>query len=311
VLDDLGDFTTLDAALERGTARVYELGAAPEGPGGAQQPPRGDRAQVNTLVIENKGDVAILVLAGTVVKGGKQDRQIGQDFVVGARETTPVDAFCVEHGRWNAVRDGQATGGQFKAMKVLANGDVRAAGQYERNQSEVWSSVGKVNKANKKQNASDTLTASLDDKDAAEGREAAARKAADFLASVPVSDHVVGLAYAVGGEVQGVRWFFNHKLFGQHRDTLLNTAVVDAATARAEARDAGKPKAPGACAPEAVAAFVTRVDAGRREDRATEGQNVNSYQFSDEGYAAEAAMKSSSPAAKPKAVTKDFLKKKK
>ena len=42
---------------------------------------------MNTLVIENKGDVPIYVLAGTVVKGGKQDRQIGQDFIIEGKKT--------------------------------------------------------------------------------------------------------------------------------------------------------------------------------------------------------------------------------
>src|SRR5947209_307589 len=58
---DLGPFTTLPAALEQGAAEVREDGAT----GGT----------VNELVIENKGDTPIYVLAGTVVKGGKRDRQ--------------------------------------------------------------------------------------------------------------------------------------------------------------------------------------------------------------------------------------------
>src|SRR5439155_384601 len=81
---------------------------------------RAPAARVNPLVIENPGKLPLLVLAGTVVRGGKQDRQIGADFVIEAGKTVPVDAFCVEHGRWDATRDGVATGGRFKSEKVLA-----------------------------------------------------------------------------------------------------------------------------------------------------------------------------------------------
>jgi hypothetical protein len=313
-MEDLGEFTTLEAALERETAVVHEVGADGQLADGSQQQRgnyRGDGAAVNTLVIENLGGVTILVLAGTVVKGGKQDRQIGQDFVIGSKQSVPVDAFCVEHGRWNATRDGQATAGKFKAMKVLANGDVRGAGQYEQNQSKVWSKVGAINRASKKETASDTLTASLEDKDTSTERAALALKELEFLASVPVADHVVGFAYAVGGEVQGARWFFHHALFGMYEETLVNTAVNDAFAARAAAKAAGQAEPKGAATPEVVAAFVTDVAKGRDEKRSTAAENDNHYQFSDDGvgYGSSAEMKapSGSPKSKPKTVTKDFL----
>ena len=58
----------------------------------------------------------IFVLAGTIVKGGNP------------KQTSPVDAFCVEHGRWNGNRDGRATAGHFGTSEVLATSKVRAAG---------------------------------------------------------------------------------------------------------------------------------------------------------------------------------------
>jgi hypothetical protein len=327
VMEDIGEYLSLDDALAKGTATVREMGAEPQGGGeqvgpqglgngpGNAQAYRGDGAQVNTLAIENKGDLPILVLAGTVVKGGKQDRQIGQDFIIGKRQTVPVDAFCVEHGRWTATRNGVATQGSFQTLKTLAAGGVRAAGQYEQNQSEVWSKVGKINRATGKETASDTLTASLEDGGVAAEQARAAAKVHAFLAAVPMADRTVGLAYAVGGEVTGVRWFIHHKLFARYDETLVNTAVVESFTARAVAKAQGQALAPGACAQEKVAAFVTGADRGRHEERKTAGENTNAYEFSDDAYAAEAQVKSPAPAsaasppAKPKAVTKDYLRK--
>jgi hypothetical protein len=303
-LEDLGKFTTLDAALERKSADVREIGA--EGGSGDLQ-----NARVGFLVIENKGSLPILVLAGTVVKGGKQDRQIGQDFIIGAGETAPVDAFCVERGRWTGTREGSATEGKFATVKLLAGSDVRAAGQYERDQGKVWDKVGSTNAASGKQKPSGTLLATLDDEELAKKREDLARRADALLDQVPLADHVVGVGYAVDGEVQGVRWFMNHDLYALYEETLLATAAVDAMTASARAKAEGKAAAGGAAAPQAVVDFVTSIRKGQVEERATEAENVNAYRFSDDGYGAETRMKGApAPGAKPKAVTSDFLKKK-
>jgi hypothetical protein len=336
VQEDLGDFVTLEAALERGTAVVRELAPAPPpqatsnpGPGpqaaqvqnddnvqrnalANQQAYVGDGAQVNTLAIENKGDVPIFVLAGTIVKGGKQDRQIGQDFLVGARQTVPVDAFCIEHGRWTPTRDGAATGGQFTTTKVLANAQVRAAGQYEKDQGQVWSKVGEINKTHKKETASDTLVASVEDAEVVAQRGAIGREVTAFLGGVEAADAVVGLAYAVDGKVRGARWFMNRKLFQQYQETLVNTAALEAVTAQASAKTAGQPVASGASAPESVARFVTEVQTGREEERKTNAENVNAYRYSDQGYGSETIMKAppaaaGAPTAKPKAITRDFV----
>jgi hypothetical protein len=309
VQEDLGEFTTLEAALENGTAEVRELDAAPSAPGEpVQQRAGGDGARVNSLLIENRGKLPLLVLAGTVVKGGKQDRQIGGDFVIGAGKTVPVDAFCVEHGRWNGHRDGVATGGKFTSSKVLAQGDVRGAGQYKKDQQEVWDSVSKVNKAHGKEAPSDTLMATLDDGEVAAARTKLAGEVHEFLNRAEPQPNVVGLAYAVDGEVRAVRWFLNHRLFTMHSETLVNTAAVEAITAKT-ARKGAPPAASLAVAPAAVTKFVDEIQNAKVEERpaAPAADNAYEYQESDQGYGSKAVVQSKG---KPKAVTQDFLKKK-
>lgn len=303
---EIGEFTTLDAALEKGTAVVRELGAEaqpPPAPGaqGVMTNASGDAPRVNTLVIENKGKLPILVLAGTVVKGGKQDRQIGEDFVISAGSTTPVDAYCVERGRWNGERDGQNTGGVFQATKMLATSKVRAAGQHQKNQSGVWAEVSAVNAANKKSSASDTLMATLDDKEVAAKRAAVAGKVNGFLGSAEQKERIVGLAYAVDGKVRSVRWFWSHTLFELHRDTLVQTAAVEALTAES-AGGAGAAKAP-AIAPGAVVQFIADIKRSAEEARTTRAGNVNAYRASEQGYGSKTMMPpaAASPTAMPEA----------
>lgn len=292
--EDIGPMTTLDAALLKGVASVHEMG------GGAN----GEGAQVNALVIENRGAVPIYVLAGTIVKGGKQDRQIGQDFIVGAKQTVPVDAFCVEHGRWATEREGVATGGQFGVVGLLTDSRVRGAAEHDKDQGEVWAKVAKVNEANKKQAASGTLLASVDSADIAARRAAMAKEADAYLSTVQPTDDVVGLAYAVDGKVRSVRWFAHHRIFELFRGTLVGTAAMEAITARAEAVAAGKPvTAAPAVAPSAVTRFVDDAQAAQvKEERSTPGLNVNEIRDSKDGYSA--ATKYKSPAASPTAPPK-------
>jgi len=289
--DDIGPMTTLDAALAKGAAFVHETGSGTSGEG----------AQVNTLVIENKGAVPIYVLAGTIVKGGKQDRQIGQDFIVGANQTTPVDAFCVEHGRWTTQREGVATGGQFGVVGLLTPSQVRTAAEHDKDQGEVWAKVAKVNEANKKQAASGTLMASVDSADVAAKRAALAKQADNFLASVQPGDDVVGFAYAVDGKVRSVRWFSHHKVFELFRGTLVGTAAMEAITTQAEDAAAGKPPAPPpAIAPTAVSSFIHDAQEAKvKEERSTQGMNVNEIRDSKDAYSSSTKYKA--PAAAPTA----------
>src|SRR5205085_12614267 len=162
----------------------------------------GGGGTVNQLVIENKGAIPIFVLAGTVVKGGNQDRQIGQDFIIEPKKDTPVDAFCVEHGRWSGQRNGQVTAGRFDSSGVVATSKVRAAGQYKKSQSEVWSNVSSTNAAHGKASNSDTLMATIDDPTLVKERNALTAQIEATLAAVSPQDDLVGVAYAIDGDVR-------------------------------------------------------------------------------------------------------------
>ena len=267
------ELTTLDAALAKGDAVVSELG---------------DGGEVNRLYVQNKGKRPIYVLAGTVVKGGKQDRQIGQDFVIEQNKKVAVDAFCVEQGRWNAQRAGKATGGTFATAKGLAASEVRRAAQYKRNQGEVWSKVGEVNAAHNKSAPSGTLMATLDDADVSKRRSALVQRLDAALRNTESEAAVVGLGYAVDGKVRNVRWFQSKSAFALFRASLLESAALDALTAQASG---SKPEARKVEAKE-VDTFIRDVDAAAMETRETEAQNRNEYREGKQGYGSKTRLKS-------------------
>lgn len=131
-------FATLDEALGSGEAVVSETGGEIIRRSRDARPipmPSGG-PQVNRLVLINRGKRPLVLLAGEVLTGGKQDRVIAKDRIVppGA-EPLPLDVFCVEHGRWTGASD------QFNASKFMVHPSVREKAAVEQKQDEVWAAV--------------------------------------------------------------------------------------------------------------------------------------------------------------------------
>jgi len=223
-----------------------------------------------------------------------------------------VDAFCVEHGRWRGERDGRGTAGRFGTSDVVATSKVRAAGQYKKSQGEVWSKVSEANAANRQRSASDTFLASVDDATLTRQRGELASKIEAALASAP-PDELVGIAYAIDGDVRGVRWFSHRAVFALARRKLVQGIALEALTARAEAEAHGRAATPPKPAPlpAGVDAFVENVEAEQvKEQRDTPAANINEYKESAKGYGSKTMLKGASSQPGPaRAVSSDFVSK--
>ncbi len=139
---DTAKLLTLDEGLRSGAVIVTEAGSLQ----GLLRPgtsyPRDVSAQVNRLVLVNNSDRPLLLLAGEVVTGGKQDRVIGVDRIVPAK-SEPVDlsVFCVEPGRWVASSQ------HFNSMNsAMAQPSVRLPAMALRDQSSVWENAAAARK---------------------------------------------------------------------------------------------------------------------------------------------------------------------
>src|SRR5271155_3563706 len=147
------EFLTLDEGLRSGEVVVTEYGHV-RGLMRRRATPavQVQTAEVNRLVLINNAKRPLLLLAGEIVTGGKQDRGIGKDRIVPA-ESDPVDlsVFCVEPGRWVASSEhfgtsgatyGGAIGG-VAAGTMMAQPSVRAKAMGDKDQAEVWAEVRK------------------------------------------------------------------------------------------------------------------------------------------------------------------------
>jgi hypothetical protein len=153
-----GEFLTLDEGLRSGDVIVTEYGNVR----GLMRRPlvavQRQSAEVNRLVLINNSKRPLLLLAGEIVTGGKQDRVIGKDRIVPA-ESDPVDlsVFCVEPGRWVASSDHFGTSGatyhgsgsiggpipSAAAGTLMAQPSVRGKAMGDKDQSQVWAEVRK------------------------------------------------------------------------------------------------------------------------------------------------------------------------
>ncbi|HUJ31549.1 MAG TPA: DUF6569 family protein [Candidatus Acidoferrum sp.] len=133
---DTSAFETLDDALASGDAIVTEESNAMRRSRDGSVEPYAGGAQVNQLVLINRGKKPLLLLAGEIVSGGKQDRIIGKDRIVpiGAKPL-PLDVFCVEHGRWTTGDN------KFAAAQMMVHPSVREKAALDQNQGEVWAAV--------------------------------------------------------------------------------------------------------------------------------------------------------------------------
>src|SRR3954468_12641773 len=137
---DTSDFITLDEGIRSGEVVVTEVGNLHSTM--QRRPPYQPRpyggAEVNRLVLINNSKHPLILLAGEVVTGGKQDRVVGKDRIVPA-ESDPVDlsVFCVEHGRWTE------TSTKFDThASVMLQPSVRMKALVDQDQQKVWDAVG-------------------------------------------------------------------------------------------------------------------------------------------------------------------------
>ncbi|MBI4586869.1 MAG: hypothetical protein HY717_22880 [Planctomycetes bacterium] len=251
----VGEFLTLKEAEDKGLAAVSEVGAGGPEPSPTSVPGQstaqndlsqilvpGSSATVNRLMIENKGDLPILVCGGTVVKGGKQDRQIAQDFVIAPKTKVPVNAFCIEHGRWQGVREGEPTLGIFKSQEVVTLNEVRYYGQYDGDQDAVWRSVREGNLVAGKSPSTGTLLATLEESDPAvlaRRREKEREVSGHFQALRSKGQSLVGFAYAVNGKPITVRAFAHERLLEGQFEAFLKAMCLEADLSAGAAKRAG------------------------------------------------------------------------
>jgi hypothetical protein len=209
-------FIPLDEALEQKCVIVHETGS------------------VGQLEVENLSELFDLYIqAGDVVKGGRQDRTLGVDFVLPAKSgRVPVPSFCVESGRWHR-RAGEDAGSFSSSKSSLSSKKLRMAVRFSKSQSEVWESVAGVQEdlsasLDKPVHAAASPTSyqlTVEDEDLQKRKETYRAALAKIIEENPDS---IGYAFVINGEINTADAYGSGILFRKLWNKLLDAAILEA-----------------------------------------------------------------------------------
>jgi hypothetical protein len=210
---EVGQYLTLKEALENKKIVITETATG-----------RGEGGTVNTLLLENVSTEPIMILTGEVVEGGKQDRMMAKDVVIHPRSgKVKVDVYCVEHGRWQARKEGMS----FNSYSTVSSNEVRKAGAVNKDQREVWNKVAETNAKNRVESSTGTLTA-LDE--SGTFKNLLVNYKNHFQAAFDHQDDIVGIVAVSGEKVLGCDMFASHDLFIKQYPNLVNAYAAEAIT---------------------------------------------------------------------------------
>jgi hypothetical protein len=245
-----GRYITLDEGLKKGVVEVREMGyeedeGTPlhrERPASRQTNefgyPQQQRqqvqqsfqsgAQVNKLALVNKSGMHLVLMAGEMVVGGKQDRIVQKDAIVPpSPKPIPLAVFCVEQGRWHgetASFDNQIGGGG--GMRGgLADPSVRGTAQSKGDQGAVWGAVAKKQKDVGGGSATDTYQSVI-------MSPKAKKDTGDYVKAIEgkfPSQNVIGAIVAINGKLVWLDVFSGQtNLFEKYWPKLLRSYALDA-----------------------------------------------------------------------------------
>ncbi len=122
---------------------------------------------VPALQAKNATTFDVLLIAGQLVQGGKQNRGINADMLVGAGQSAKIPVTCVEQGRWSGTPRSRFGHAGFEPIDVRfskmrdVHESQRAGGAAEANQSKVWSTISQMSRVLRSESPSADLLHSI------------------------------------------------------------------------------------------------------------------------------------------------------
>jgi hypothetical protein len=225
-----------------------------------------ETSNVNELAVENVSGEEVFIQSGDIVKGGKQDRLITLDFVVPPKSgKMPIDAFCVEQGRWQAR--GREEAGYFASSDTqVATKNLKLAAKYKMDQGEVWKNVAAAQSRLASSLATpvaaaesrSSLQLTLENKKI---QESSGNYTQKLLPIIEGKKDVVGYAFAINGKVNSADIYASSTLFRKLWPKLLKASAVEAIAEP----DNGRKVEPATA--EAVKSCLADAEKGERSEK--------------------------------------------
>jgi hypothetical protein len=226
------EILTLDESRARGVLTVIERA----------------QASVPELIAENRGKAYVLLLAGEILIGGKQNRVLREDLLLpphsGPRN---IGVYCVEQGRWNEGRK------DFDSLGSVVQPSVRSQVLRKAEQSRIWSGIATASRDLQAPSATGSYQAIYDKPEVAAQLEQATRSFDPSAA--------LGAAVFVGPSLAGVDCFHSPGLFAREWPKLLRAYALDAYRTKPGAWDETAARA----RTDGLLRAAARVEGGLRE----------------------------------------------
>ncbi len=169
-------------------------------------------AQVSRARFVNKsGDRMIFLMAGEVVTGGKQNRTLTTDALLGPDSAVVLPLYCVQKGRWRG-------GVGFTKTTTIVPQAIRARAIGKAGQQEIWAEVSRANRRLGSSTVSDDLAAAMTKPENVKRLSGLRRK---ILPRLPKG--TAGVVIARGSRIVGADLFNSAELFSAMQDKVLNS----------------------------------------------------------------------------------------
>jgi len=187
---------TMSQALARGVLVIEEL----------------KPAAVSEARFINKSEKQfVFLMAGELVAGGRQNRTLRTDALLGPQSSAQLPLYCVEKGRW-------AGGGKFSAAGGVAPQSIREQAAGAAGQDAVWDEVARANKRMKVSTPSDDLNAAMTS-------PVTARRLKELRGRITprLPRGCVGIVVVHGSRIVGADLFNSPELFAAMRQKVLDS----------------------------------------------------------------------------------------
>jgi len=176
------------------------------------------QASVPDLTAENRGKRYVLLLAGEILIGGKQNRVLSQDLLLPpASGPRNIAVYCVEQGRWNEGGKG------FESRSSAVPPRLRSFLLGKADQARVWSEVDRSSREMLVSSPTRSLQAVYEKPEV----KAHLERTTDHLDPRRVPG-ALGAAVFVGPSLAGIDCFHSPSLFGREWPKLLRAYALDA-----------------------------------------------------------------------------------
>jgi hypothetical protein len=204
------EYLLSDEALAGGSVTVEEVSEA---------------GSVPDLLVDNRGDLPVLLIEGEELRGAKQNRILNTSVLVAAHSKMKIPVSCVEQGRWRySGRHFQPSGHHAtaklrRAVKASVGASLQSDSGHRADQGKVWDEVLALDSLMEVGSGTAAMSDTF---------ETYRDRIAEYQNSLPYVEGASGLAAAIGGRIVSVDLFDKPSTCRRVWDRLLSGMVFDA-----------------------------------------------------------------------------------